>query len=87
MAVQGGHGGPGRTRRSAPTTFVIKQLTFRYTNEMNGFRFRKELGLILIVKLLLLTLVWWLCFSHPPSKTFNEETLIKRLLGKEINGR
>jgi hypothetical protein len=54
---------------------------------MKDFHFRKELGLILIIKLLLLTLVWWFCFSNPSSKTFNEETLIKRLLGKEIHGR
>lgn len=39
------------------------------------FALTKELIIILIVKGILLTLLWWFCFSHPVAEKINNNTV------------
>lgn len=42
--------------------------------------FRKEITLVIIIKLLALTLIWFVCFSHPLSKKLTPQTLAQHYL-------
>ena len=40
-----------------------------------------EITMLLIVKSILIFLIWWLFFSHPPSKTLRQDHIIELILG------
>ncbi len=41
---------------------------------------KKEITIILIIKLMLLTLLWYVCFSHPVAPQLNIQALGQHLL-------
>jgi hypothetical protein len=43
--------------------------------------YRKEILLIIIVKLIALWALWLICFSHPIDKTHIQEAVTEQLLG------
>lgn len=44
--------------------------------------FRKEIILVITLKLLALTLIWFVCFSHPVSKKLTPQSLAQHYLEK-----
>lgn len=46
---------------------------------------RKEITIILIIKLMLLTLLWYVCFSHPTAKQLDTQALGQHLIGTTIS--
>ena len=41
---------------------------------------RVEIAIIVVIKIVLLWLIWWLCFSHPVSKETRQQAVTQILL-------
>lgn len=46
----------------------------------------KEMGIILIIKLILIFLIWAICFSNPPAKHLNDIRFTEHLLNTPPQG-
>lgn len=42
--------------------------------------YRREMISIIVVKLLMLTVLWWVCFSHPVKHELTPEKVAERLI-------
>ena len=47
-------------------------------------RLTKEMGIILALKLILIFLIWAVCFSNPPAKHINDTRFAEHLLGNNL---
>jgi hypothetical protein len=47
--------------------------------------YKRDIILSLIIKLTLLSLIWWLCFSHPLDKNLEPNTISTHLFNANIN--
>ncbi len=45
---------------------------------------KKEITIILIIKMMLLTVLWYVCFSHPVAPQINSQVLSQHLLSDNV---
>jgi hypothetical protein len=52
---------------------------------MKQHSYKHDIILSLIIKLSLISLIWWLCFSHPLDKNLQPNTISTHLFNTNIN--